>query len=139
MVKRDLTVLIVEDSADDTQLMLREIKRGGYTVFSERVETKAGMQEALSRQPWDIILSDYSMPHFSAMASLETLKASGLDIFFLVISGRVGEETAVAALKGGGHDFLTKDKLSRLIPAISRSTADGARSLRRTRGRRSST
>ena len=124
MVKRDLTVLIVEDSADDTQLMLREIKRGGYTVFSERVETKAGMQEALSRQPWDIILSDYSMPHFSAMAALETLKASGLDIPFLVISGTVGEETAVAALKGGAHDFLTKDKLARLIPAIERELRD---------------
>ncbi|HEY9525498.1 MAG TPA: response regulator, partial [Anaerolineales bacterium] len=124
MVKRDLTVLIVEDSPDDTQLMLREIKRGGYAVFFERVETKADMQAALSRQSWDIILSDYSMPSFSAMAALETLKASGLDIPFLVISGTVGEETAVAALKGGAHDFLTKDKLARLIPAIERELRD---------------
>ena len=106
------------------QLMLLEIKRGGYAVFSERVETKADMQAALSRQSWDIILSDYSMPKFSAMAALETLKASGLDIPFLVISGTVGEETAVAALKGGAHDFLTKDKLARLIPAIERELRD---------------
>ena len=124
MLKQDLNVLIVEDSADDTQLMLREIQRGGYVVFSARVETKADMQAALSRHPWDIILSDYSMPKFSAMAALETLKASGLDIPFLVISGTVGEETAVAALKGGAHDFLVKDKLARLIPAIERELRD---------------
>src|SRR5687767_7922959 len=110
MVKRDLNVLIVEDSADDTQLILREIERGGYFVFYERVETKADMQAALLRQPWDMILSDYSMPRFSALAALETLKGSGLDIPFLVISGTVGEETAIAALKGGAHDFLVKDK-----------------------------
>ena len=124
MAKRDLHVLIVEDSADDTQLMLREIERGGYSVFYERVETKADMQAALSRQYWDMILSDYSMPRFSAMAALETLKASGLDIPFLVISGTVGEETAIGALKGGAHDFLVKDKLARLIPAIERELRD---------------
>jgi PAS domain S-box-containing protein len=124
MVKRDLNVLIVEDSADDTQLILREIERGGYSVFYERVETKADMQSALLRQPWDIILSDYSMPRFSALAALETLKGSGLDIPFLVISGTVGEETAIAALKGGAHDFLVKDKLARFIPAIERELRD---------------
>lgn len=124
MVKRALNVLIVEDSADDTQLMLREIEQGGYSVFYERVETKADMQAALSRRPWDIILSDYSMPRFSALAALETLKASELDIPFLVISGTVGEETAIAALKGGAHDFLMKDKLARLIPAIERELRD---------------
>lgn len=124
MEKQALNVLIVEDSANDTELILLEIKRGGYVVHSERVETKADMQSALSRQPWDIILSDYSMPRFSAMAALETLKASGLDIPFLVISGTVGEETAVAALKSGAHDFLVKDKLARLIPAIERELRD---------------
>src|SRR5688500_15911549 len=82
------------------------------------------MEEALSGRTWDIILSDYSMPHFSAMAALETLKASGLDIPFIVISGTIGEETAVAALKGGAHDFLVKDKLARLIPAIERELRD---------------
>ena len=81
MAKRDLHVLIVEDSADDTQLMLREVERGGYSVFYERVETKADMQAALSRQAWDIILSDYSMPSFSALAALETLKAVETDTF----------------------------------------------------------
>lgn len=124
MAKPNLNVLIVEDSADDAQLMLREIERGGYAVFSERVETKVDMQSALMGRRWDIILSDYSLPKFSAMAALETLKASGLDVPFIVISGTVGEETAVAALKGGAHDFLVKDKLARLMPAIERELRD---------------
>ena len=124
MVKRDLSVLIVEDSEDDAQLMLREIRKGGYTVFSERVETQIDMEAALSRSTWDLILSDYSMPHFSAMAALATLKDSGQDIPFIVISGTIGEETAVTALKAGAHDFLVKGKLARLIPAIERELRD---------------
>jgi len=120
MDKRELNILIVEDSDDDAQLMLREVQRGGYTLVAERVETKADMQAALAYHKWDIILSDYSMPEFSAMGALETLKASGLDIPFIVISGTIGEETAVAALKAGAHDFFVKAKLARLIPAIER-------------------
>ena len=126
----ELRVLIVEDSDDDAQLMLREIRQGGYAVQSERVQTQADMEAALARQPWDLILSDYTMPHFSAMGALETLKASGLDIPFIVVSGNIGEETAVAALKGGANDFLSKDKLARLLPAIHRE-------LRETQSRRS--
>jgi PAS domain S-box-containing protein len=124
MVTRELNILIVEDSEDDAQLMLREIKRGGYSLYSERVETKSDMQAALARQPWDIILSDYSMPQFSALAALATLKESSLDIPFIVISGTIGEEMAVTALKGGANDFLTKDKLARLIPALERELRD---------------
>ncbi|HJQ15223.1 MAG TPA: response regulator, partial [Anaerolineales bacterium] len=119
-----LHVLIVEDSLDDAELIIREIQRGGYEVDWERVETKPAMQVALSRQRWDIILSDYSLPQFSALAALATLKDSGLDIPFIVISGTIGEETAVAALKGGVHDFLVKDKLARLNPAIERELRD---------------
>jgi PAS domain S-box-containing protein len=124
MEKRDLNVLIVEDSDDDAQLMMREVRQGGYIVASERVDTKADMQAALQRRRWDVILSDYSMPRFSAMAALETLKASGQDIPFLVISGTIGEETAVTALKAGAHDFLVKGKLARLVPAIEREVRD---------------
>jgi PAS domain S-box-containing protein len=120
MEKRNLNVLIVEDSADDAQLMLRELRQGGYIVDAERVETQAAMQAALARETWDIILSDYSMPQFSAMGALGTLKASGLDIPFIVVSGTIGEETAVATLKAGAHDFVVKNKLARLIPAIER-------------------
>jgi PAS domain S-box-containing protein len=125
-MKSELRVLIVEDSEDDAQLMLREIRQGSYPVHFERVQTKADMEAALLRQPWDIILSDYSMPQFSAMAALGTLKASGLDIPFLVISGTIGEETAVTTLKAGAHDFLVKGKLARLVPAIERELRDAA-------------
>lgn len=121
---KPLHVLIIEDSIDDAELIIREIQRGGYEVDWERVETKQAMQAALSRQRWDIILSDFSMPQFSALAALSTLKDSGLDIPFIVISGTIGEETAVAALKGGVHDFLVKDKLARLNPAIERELRD---------------
>ncbi len=124
MVRRELNVLIIEDSEDDAQLILRELKQGGYTFSYERVETKPDMQVALSSRQWDIILSDFSMPHFSAMGALDTLKASGLDIPFIVISGTIGEETAVSALKGGANDFLVKSKLARLIPAIERELRD---------------
>jgi PAS domain S-box-containing protein len=120
MTNQLLRVLIVEDSADDAELILREIQKGGYTVVSERVETKEAMEAALQHNHWDVVLSDYSMPRFSAMAALATLKESGQDIPFLVVSGTIGEETAVAALKAGAHDFLVKDKLARLIPAIER-------------------
>ncbi len=82
------------------------------------------MQQALAGQGWDIILSDYSLPNFSAMAALEVLKESGLDIPFIVISGTIGEETAVTALKAGAQDFLLKGKLARLIPAIERELRD---------------
>jgi PAS domain S-box-containing protein len=123
-MKSLLRLLIVEDSKDDAELILREIKRAGYTVESERVETKSAMQQALARQGWDIILSDYSLPNFSAMAALELSKESGLDIPFIVISGTIGEETAITALKAGAQDFLLKDKLARLIPAIERELRD---------------
>lgn len=115
-----IRVLVVEDSEDDAQLIVRELRRGGYTVEFERVQTKADMLAALARRPWDVVLSDYTMPQFSALGALEALKDSGLDLPFLVISGTVGEDTAIAALKAGAHDFLLKGKLARLIPAIER-------------------
>ncbi len=119
-----LRILIVEDSEDDAELIVQEIRRGGHMLEFERVETKPAMQQALAHGTWDIILSDYSMPNFSAMSALRVLKDSGLDIPFLVISGTIGEETAVTALKAGAHDFLLKDKLARLVPAIERELRD---------------
>ncbi len=115
-----LRVLIVEDSEDDVLLLLRELQRGGYEVEFERVETAEAMQSALVQKTWDLILSDYSLPEFNAPQALEVLKASGLDLPFIIISGTIGEETAVAALKAGAHDFLVKGKFARLGPAIER-------------------
>jgi len=119
-----LRVLIVEDLDSDAQLILRELRHHGYDIDYERVETRPAMEQALARQAWDVILSDYSLPHFHAMQALATLKESGLDIPFLVISGTIDEETAVTALKAGAHDFLVKGRLARLVPAIEREMKD---------------
>jgi signal transduction histidine kinase len=119
-----LRVLVVEDSDNDTQLMLGELRRGGYDVEYERVETSSAMQAALSHKVWDIILCDYTMPQFTAMEALMILKESGLDLPFIVISGTIGEETAVTTLKAGAHDFILKGRLARLIPAIQRELRD---------------
>jgi PAS domain S-box-containing protein/putative nucleotidyltransferase with HDIG domain len=117
---KPLRLLIIEDSEDDTQLLLRELRRGGYAVEFERVETAQAMRAMLSEKQWDLILSDYTLPKFSAPQALEILKISGLDIPFIILSGTIGEETAVAALKAGANDFLVKGKFARLGPAIER-------------------
>ena len=115
-----LRVLIIEDSEDDTELLVIELKRSGYEVVHQRVDTKAKMQAALEAYSWDIILADYLMPQFSAIAALEVLKQLQLDLPFVIVSGKIGEDTAVSAMKAGAHDYLVKGKLSRLIPAVER-------------------
>ncbi len=115
-----LRALIVEDWDSDAQLVVRELRRHGYEVEYERVETRPAMEQALAQQGWDIILCDYSLPQFNAMNALTTLKESGLDIPFFVISGTIEEESAVTALKAGAHDFMVKGRLARLVPAIER-------------------
>ncbi len=116
-----LSVLIIEDSEDDALLLVKQIERSGeYEVDSERVETEDEMRQALWRKTWDVILSDYKMPQFSAPLALEVLKESGLDLPFIVTSGSIGEELAVAAMKAGSHDYVMKDRMARLVPAIER-------------------
>lgn len=115
-----LRILIIEDSEDDARLLLREIQRGGYEVESERVETAEAMQNALTRQQWDLIICDFSLPRFSAPKALALLKQSGIDLPFIIVSGTIGEESAVNALKAGAHDFIIKGNFARLLPAIER-------------------
>jgi len=115
-----LRALIIEDSEEDTQLLLRELRRGGYDVEAERVETAEAMKSALTQRTWDLILSDYSLPKFSAPQALELLKDSDWDLPFIIISGTIGEENAVNALKAGANDFLVKGKFARLGPVIDR-------------------
>ena len=117
---KPLRVLIVEDSEDDAILLLRELKRGGYDPIFERVDTPAAMIEVIEKQTWDILISDYSMPHFSAPEALKLLHKSGLDLPFIILSGKIGEDTAVAAMKAGAHDYIMKNNMARLIPAIER-------------------
>lgn len=115
-----LRVLVVEDLEDDMLLMLRELRRGGYSVDYVRVETPAEMQVALDRQPWDVVIADYTLPEFSAPAALKLLQQRQQDLPFIIVSGTIGEETAVAAMKAGAHDFVTKGNLARLVPAVGR-------------------
>jgi PAS domain S-box-containing protein len=117
---KPLRVLIIEDSEDDTQLLLRELRRLGYDIEFERVETADAMRVVLTEKIWDLILSDYSLPLFNALRALEVLKGSGLDVPFIIISGTIGEEAAIAALKAGAHDFLVKGNFAKLGPAIER-------------------
>lgn len=115
-----LRILVVEDSEDDMLLMLRELRRGGYTLDYERVETAAQMQAALDRQSWDIVIADYTLPAFSAPDALKLLQSQQRDLPFIIVSGTIGEETAVAAMKAGAHDYITKGNLARLISAVKR-------------------
>src|SRR5215216_1601075 len=122
----NLRILLIEDSEDDAHLVLREIQRGGYEVEFERVETADAMRAALARQPWDLIICDFSLPSFSAPKALEVLKKSGIDLPFIIVSGTIGEESAVNALKAGAHDFIIKGNFARLLPAIERELKDAA-------------
>lgn len=115
-----LGVLIVEDSADDAELVLRLLRRAGYDPHFERVQTADAMSAALAREVWDVVVSDYSMPEFDAPRALNLLNESGHDIPFIVVSGAIGEDTAVATLQAGAQDFILKQHLSRLIPAVQR-------------------
>ncbi len=113
-----LRVLIVEDSVEDTFLIVRELQRGGFKVTFERVETPAAMRTALEAQRWDLVISDYSMPSFSGSAALALYQESGLEVPFIMVSGAMGEELAVQMLKAGAHDYVMKDHLGRLVPAV---------------------
>ena len=115
-----LRVLIVEDSEDDTILVVRELQRGGYEPTSERVDTPEAMNAALEQQAWDIVLCDYAMPRFSMPAALAMVKEKGLDLPFIIVSGAIGEEAAVAAMRAGACDYVMKGNLARLAPAVER-------------------
>ncbi len=118
--KRALRALFVEDSQADALLLARALQRGGFDLISQRVDTPEAMRRALQEEAWDLILCDHSMPHFSAPEALELLKGHGLDVPFIIVSGYIEEETAVAAMKAGAHDYIMKDRLARLVPAVER-------------------
>src|SRR5438876_6022205 len=119
-----LRVLIAADSEDDARLLLRELERADYQPTYERVDAPAAMTAALDRQAWDLVIGDYSMPAFSGPAALALLRARDLDTPFIFVSGTIGEDVAVEAMKAGAQDFLTKGNLRRLIPAIQRELRD---------------
>ncbi len=119
-MKQPLRLLLVEDSDDDALLLLRQLKRGGYDTAHQRVDSAEEVKAALDREPWDIVISDYAMPGFSGLDALRMVQEHGVDVPFILVSGQIGEDMAVAAMKAGAHDYLMKDKLARLVPAVER-------------------
>jgi PAS domain S-box-containing protein len=129
-VTKHLRLLLVEDRADDAELLLHELHRAGFTLDWQRVETEDEYTRAITDEP-DVILADYSLPQFDAISALSILSRAGLDIPVIVVTGAMNEETCVASLRHGAVDYLLKDRLTRLGPAIENAIAE--RNLRRAR------
>src|ERR1043165_1629984 len=115
-----IRVLIVEDSEEDADLIVLELKRGGYDPVYRRVDNPAEMKRALEDQDWDLVLSDFSMPNFSVPQALNLVQEHREDLPFVIVSATIGEEAAVEAMRAGAHDYILKHRLSRLVPAIQR-------------------
>jgi len=121
-----LRLLQVEDSPDDAELVVAELELAGFAVEARRVDDAQGMAAALAEGTWDAVISDYSLPVFSTEAALALIKERDLDLPFIVVSGCVGDETAAALMRAGAHDFIVKDNLSRLAPAVERELREAA-------------
>lgn len=130
-MKIPLKVLIVEDSKDDAELLLYALKQSGYQPSYALVQNASGMRSQLERQQWDLIVSDYVIPGFGGMSALQVLQDSGQEIPFIIVSGKIGEDVAVEALQAGAHDYLLKDRLTRLGPAIDRALKDASQKRKR--------
>ena len=119
-MNQPLSVLIIEDSSFDAMVMVNVLEQGGIQWSMSRSKLPRELTHALEHGSWDVILSDYNLPEFSAPEALEMIKQSGLDIPFIIISGGIGEDVAVAAMKSGAHDYLMKGQLARLVVAVER-------------------
>jgi len=115
-----LRLLLIEDSQDDAELLLRSLRRGGYELVARQVASREEVGSALEHDAWDLVISDYVMPGFGGLEALELCKQRGVEAPFLIVSGHIGEEVAVAALKAGANDYVMKDRLARLGPAVER-------------------
>lgn len=123
-MKIPIRILIIEDSDTDKELLLYELSRGGYDVEYVCVETSEAMISALDQNEWDLIISDYSLPHFDGLSALKIVKNRNIDIPFILVSGTIGEELAVQAMKEGVSDYMMKGNLKRMVPAIDRELKD---------------
>src|SRR5512137_2753007 len=119
-MNKKLSVLLVEDSEDDAALLERTLKKAGIKPAVERVETADAMKKALQKQEWDVVIADYVLPCFSGLDAINVLKKTGKDLPFIIVSGKIGEDTAVETMKAGAHDYIMKGNLARLLPAIER-------------------
>ncbi|MEI6563029.1 MAG: SpoIIE family protein phosphatase [bacterium] len=123
-MNKNLKALIIEDSECDAILLLAHLRRGGYDPQFCRVDNASELTAALSRQKWDIVFSDHNMPHFSSIKALEIVRSCDVDVPFLIVSGSIGDEVAVASMKAGAQDYLMKDNLARLVGAVDRELQD---------------
>jgi PAS domain S-box-containing protein len=125
-MSKTLRVLVVEDSESDAALVVRLLRSADYDVINERVETAEQMRTALGRHDWDVIICDIRLPRFDAPAALALLRETGKDVPFLVVSGKIGEDAAVAMMRAGAHDYLVKENLKRLVPAVEREVREAS-------------
>ena len=123
---KPLRVLIIEDSENDALLLLRELRHSGYDPIYERIYTADGLTAALEKGFWEVIISDFVMPQFSGLEALKLSKSKGLDIPFIITSGKISDDTAVLSMKAGAADYINKDNLTRLGPAIERELQETA-------------
>jgi signal transduction histidine kinase len=130
-VPRRLRVLIVEDSEDDTTLLLAELRRGGYDVTWQRVETGEELAVELAGKAWDLVISDHNLPQFGAPEALSLVRERAGDLPFIIVSGSIGEAQAVAGMQAGANDYLLKGQLARLAPAVERELAEASQRRRR--------
>ncbi|CAM3656353.1 response regulator [Roseateles saccharophilus] len=127
MTSRPIKLLAVEDSENDVRLAMLMLRRAGFAPDFHRVQDRAALEAALVEGPWDAVISDFSMPGFGGLDALATFRATGLDIPFIFVSGTIGEETAVVAMKAGANDYVMKDNMSRLAPVLERELVQAAR------------
>jgi two-component system cell cycle sensor histidine kinase/response regulator CckA len=119
-MSKTINVLVVEDSENDTQLLMEELRRNGYEPNHRRVQTSADMHNAIQQHKWDVVVSDYTMPQFSGSDALKVFTGLELDIPFIFVSGTHGEDAAVRMMKAGAADYIVKGNIARLVPAIER-------------------
>ena len=124
--RQPLRVLLIEDNPDDAALVLRTLRRGGYEPDWQRVQTAEALEVALAQGGWEIVLSDYSLPQFDALRALHLLRVQSAFLPFIIISGSIGEEIAVAAMRAGANDYVMKTNLARLVPAVERELRETA-------------
>ena len=130
-IPRPLRVLIVEDSEDDVSLLLAELRRGGYDVSWQCVETGDALAAQLAADTWDLVISDHNLPHFSAPAALRIVRERAGDLPFIIVSGSIGEAQAVAGMRAGANDYFVKGQLACLTPAVERELAEAQQRRRR--------
>jgi len=132
-----IRLLLVEDSEDDAKLLIRTLDRAGYTTEFARVETPDSLNAALEQHSWDAVIADYALPGFNGIQALRAVRTRGLDIPFIMVSGEISDEMGARAMQSGAHDYLMKDNLSRLVPALQRELQEAAerRSLREAEAR----